>query len=198
MSDATDNRFDREKQEQPSSKEQVIERLQRSLDSTNAIDNPDITISRGGVELILSALRAPSEPPVALKPSEAASIEKAFARSPRRVADLQPSATLPECPYCKRPADSEGGIFHATGCEGLEDAGITMLQLYTMMQSRPAQPPEPALRDALVHAVSVIQTWHNMDIPEKERSGLWDIYWRNAPEMKPIRAALTKLPDSQS
>jgi hypothetical protein len=54
------------------------------------------------------------------------------------------------------------------------------------------QSQEQVLRAALVHAVSVIQTWHNMDIPERDRSGLWDIYWRNAPEMKPIREALEK------
>ncbi len=46
------------------------------------------------------------------------------------------------------------------------------------------------LRAALVHSVSVIQTWHNMEIPGKERSKLWDIYWRNAPEMRQIREAL--------
>jgi regulator of replication initiation timing len=44
---------------------------------------------------------------------------------------------------------------------------------------------------ALVHAVSVIQTWHNMGIHESfSASELWDIYWRNAPEMKPIREAM--------
>jgi hypothetical protein len=46
------------------------------------------------------------------------------------------------------------------------------------------------LRTALVQAVSVIQTWHNMEVPEKQRSALWDIYWRNAPELKQIREAL--------
>lgn len=53
-------------------------------------------------------------------------------------------------------------------------------------------PADDELRVALVHAVGVIQTWHNVDVPEKDRSGLWDIYWLNAPEMKPIRSALTK------
>jgi hypothetical protein len=59
---------------------------------------------------------------------------------------------------------------------------------------RATPPPSavPALRAALVHAVSVIQTWHNMGIPKKDRSALWDIYWRNSPEMQPIRAELTK------
>ena len=47
------------------------------------------------------------------------------------------------------------------------------------------------LRAALVKAVEVIQTWHNMGVPEKQRSELWDIYWRNAPELKQIREALT-------
>jgi hypothetical protein len=46
------------------------------------------------------------------------------------------------------------------------------------------------LRAALVHAVEVIQTWHNTGIPRREHSDMWDIYWRNAPEMKAIREAL--------
>jgi hypothetical protein len=47
------------------------------------------------------------------------------------------------------------------------------------------------LRAALTHSITVIQTWHNMDTrTPQEASSLWDIYWRNAPEMKPIRAAL--------
>jgi hypothetical protein len=50
------------------------------------------------------------------------------------------------------------------------------------------------LEAALVHAVSVIQTWHNADVPESQRSELWDIYWRNSPEMKPIREALKEQP----
>jgi hypothetical protein len=43
------------------------------------------------------------------------------------------------------------------------------------------------LRAALENAVDVIETWHNMG----GASGVWDIYYRNAPEMKPIREALT-------
>jgi hypothetical protein len=49
------------------------------------------------------------------------------------------------------------------------------------------------LRSALVKSVATIQTWHNQGIPVRECSKLWDIYWRNAPEMKPIREALTAL-----
>jgi hypothetical protein len=52
------------------------------------------------------------------------------------------------------------------------------------------------LRAALVKAVEVIQTWHNMGVPEKQRSELWDIYWRNAPELKQIREALTALKET--
>jgi hypothetical protein len=59
------------------------------------------------------------------------------------------------------------------------------------MQYKRAADEIEQLRAALVHAVEVIQTWHNMDIrPQSARSELWDIYWKNAPEMKPIRAAL--------
>lgn len=49
--------------------------------------------------------------------------------------------------------------------------------------------------ELLKHAVSVIKSWHNIpletarwkrsDLPDPE--GVWDIYYRNAPEMKPIR-----------
>lgn len=49
------------------------------------------------------------------------------------------------------------------------------------------------LRSALVKSVAVIQTWHNQGIPVRECSKLWDIYWRNAPEMGLIREALTAL-----
>lgn len=47
------------------------------------------------------------------------------------------------------------------------------------------------LRNALLKAVEAVQVWHNMGVPAKDRSNLWDLYWRNAPEMKPIREALT-------
>lgn len=49
------------------------------------------------------------------------------------------------------------------------------------------------LTDALVKAVDCIRIWHNADVPATQRSELWDIYWRNAPELKPIRAALAKV-----
>ena len=52
------------------------------------------------------------------------------------------------------------------------------------------------LRAALLKAVEVIQTWHNMDAG-KDASALWDIYWRNAPEMKPIREALAPLKEGK-
>lgn len=59
--------------------------------------------------------------------------------------------------------------------------------------------PEPGgdvvPRDALVKAVDCIREWHNTGIPAKHRSELWDIYWRNSPEMKPIREALSTASD---
>lgn len=48
------------------------------------------------------------------------------------------------------------------------------------------------LRAALLKAVECVQTWRNMGVPSKEASTLWDIYWRNAPEMKQIREALQR------
>lgn len=45
------------------------------------------------------------------------------------------------------------------------------------------------LEDALRQAVEVIKTWHNMD-----GSDVWDIYYRNAPEMRSIRDALAAPP----
>lgn len=57
---------------------------------------------------------------------------------------------------------------------------------------RAADEPNADLRAALVHAVSVIQTWHNMGVPRREQSDMWDIYWRKSPEMQPIRAALSE------
>ena len=47
----------------------------------------------------------------------------------------------------------------------------------------------------LLHAVTVIKQWHNMQWqntgwPQSKASGVWQIYYDNAPEMKPIREAL--------
>lgn len=47
------------------------------------------------------------------------------------------------------------------------------------------------LEAALVQAVDCIRVWHNMGVPVTQCSELWDLYWRNAPEMKPIREALS-------
>ena len=46
------------------------------------------------------------------------------------------------------------------------------------------------LESALVQAVDCVRVWHNMGVPDLQCSALWDLYWRNAPEMKPIREAL--------
>lgn len=50
------------------------------------------------------------------------------------------------------------------------------------------------LEDALAKAVEVIRVWHNMGGNES----VWDIYWRNAPEMKPIREAVSALEKSHA
>ena len=39
---------------------------------------------------------------------------------------------MTECPYCNRPVDSEGCINHEGYCIGLKDAGLIVLQRYTL------------------------------------------------------------------
>lgn len=47
-------------------------------------------------------------------------------------------AALTECPYCKRPADSDGSIWHAGGCAGLEKVDINRLEYERLVpQSSP-------------------------------------------------------------
>jgi ribosomal protein L37AE/L43A len=46
-----------------------------------------------------------------------------------------------KCPFCDRPRDAEGSIWHAPDCEGLQNAGITKLQLH-MLTTRAAVPPK--------------------------------------------------------
>jgi hypothetical protein len=96
----------------------------------------------------------------------------------------------------KRAAPEPRGIREAlqSAADALRNMGCAFDADEAEEALRATPPPSavPALRAALVHAVSVIQTWHNMGIPKKDRSALWDIYWRNSPEMQPIRAELTK------
>lgn len=54
---------------------------------------------------------------------------------------LQPAWPVPgakACPYCKRPADREGGICHLGGCAGFEDVSMTRLQ-YDALNQRIAE-----------------------------------------------------------
>jgi hypothetical protein len=48
------------------------------------------------------------------------------------------------------------------------------------------------LRAALRASVQHIRQWHGMGIPAIEESYLWQIYWENSPEMKPIREILER------
>jgi endogenous inhibitor of DNA gyrase (YacG/DUF329 family) len=36
-------------------------------------------------------------------------------------------------------------------------------------------------------AVGIIRQWHGMGMPEVAEKQAWEIYWKNAPEMTPIR-----------
>lgn len=47
------------------------------------------------------------------------------------------------------------------------------------------------LRTALELAVKSIRSWHGMGAGKHEAE-MWELYWSNAPEMKPIRAILAK------
>lgn len=60
----------------------------------------------------------------------------------RERAGHEPATALSRCPFCDRPADSEGGILHSAECDGLKDAGLTKLQHHVLV-SRAAQ-PQPA------------------------------------------------------
>jgi len=73
--------------------------------------------------------------------------------------------------------------------QDVEEASIDELRATRIRQTREIN----SLRAALVKSVEVIRTWHNQGIPVRECSKLWDIYWRNAPEMKQIREALAAL-----
>ena len=62
--------------------------------------------------------------------------------------------TLKECPWCKRPSDSEGGINHVGGCAGLENAGLNRLQIYMLLKhSLPETKAERCLGNllAIIH-----------------------------------------------
>jgi hypothetical protein len=56
---------------------------------------------------------------------------------------VETPAALTACPYCKRPADSDGGIFHLGGCAGLEKVELSRLQ-YDSLVSRGAAEKTPA------------------------------------------------------
>lgn len=64
------------------------------------------------------------------------------------------------------------------------NAGMLLFEENERLRKRIAE-LEAALRDAK----DIIRVWHNMD----GSSDVWDIYDQNAPEMKPINAALAKV-----
>lgn len=61
--------------------------------------------------------------------------------------DETPAPLAVECPYCKRPADEEGGIWHVSGCAGLEKVEMNRLQYDALVargglktSERPSEP----------------------------------------------------------
>jgi hypothetical protein len=64
-----------------------------------------------------------------------------FSEYARRAAPApEPGAAISQCPFCNRPCDERGGIYHEPHCEGLQDAGLNKLQRY-MLEHKTAQPP---------------------------------------------------------
>lgn len=45
------------------------------------------------------------------------------------------TALIKECPYCKRPADPEGSIYHVGGCAGLETVTMNRLQYDALIKA---------------------------------------------------------------
>jgi hypothetical protein len=46
------------------------------------------------------------------------------------------------------------------------------------------------MHSALAAAVPIIKGWHNFGVQDGSELDVWQIYYDNAPEMKPIREAL--------
>lgn len=90
------------------------------------------------------------------------------------------AAHEPECPYCKKPADSDGSIFHAGGCRGLDDIKMTRLQ-YDSLVARTAQPPRirRVVREELAKtsapAVQVEEKDFDRERREALKSELWEV-----------------------
>lgn len=67
----------------------------------------------------------------------------------QRAAD-EPPAARSECQYCKSQVDSQGGIYHESGCDGLKDVRMNRLQYDALIaRTASAQPPPddvPALK----------------------------------------------------
>jgi hypothetical protein len=51
------------------------------------------------------------------------------------------------------------------------------------------------LRDALVASIKSVRAWHGMGIPKHLEEEMWNLYWENSPEMKPLRELLSRLGD---
>jgi len=121
------------------------------------------------------------------------SLESALATSAARVAELEAECAVHVEALQQYQREQERDSEHLANVTALAMAGTRAGADYEARLEASAS-RERGLREALVHAVSVIQDWHNMGVATKEASHLWDIYWRNAPELTPIRAALVTPP----
>jgi hypothetical protein len=74
----------------------------------------------------------------------------------------------------------------------IDETAITIPAL--KVRAERAESESAALRQQLQDAVKIIRDWHGMGMPKEAEKMAWDIYFRNAPEMKSIRAALEEKP----
>jgi hypothetical protein len=57
------------------------------------------------------------------------------------------------------------------------------------------------LEDDLQYAIQQIRVWHDIEefrLPAEAKGRAWDIYWRHAPEMRRLRAAVAKRSDNEN
>lgn len=82
----------------------------------------------------------------------------------RALVSRETPAVMSECPYCKRPADRQGGILHEAGCAGLETVEINRLQFDALL-SRTAQKSTAPLTYYCVPCMREVPSEHKQNCP---------------------------------
>lgn len=98
----------------------------------------------------------------------------------------------PEYSACGTEEDARRIVACINAAEGISTEALEASKDFAkagIATVRSIEAQRDELAEALHSAVEVIKTWHNMDGSED----VWQIYYDHAPEMKPIREALTTL-----